>query len=74
LSSRDYQYREIIIPLKNKPLGKVKSLKKRACFLLYLADFSYRQIHTLLKIDKNTVASYIAYGYEKYPALKKPKY
>ena len=69
-----YQYREIITPLKAKPFRKIKDLKKRACFILYLADVSYRQIQTVLGIDKNTVMSYVTEGCEKYPTVKKPNY
>lgn len=74
MENNNYQYREIIIPLKDKPFRKIKNLKKRAVFTLYLADFSYRQIQTLLDIDKNTVMYYVAEFYIKYPALKKPNY
>ncbi len=72
--SNDYQYREIIVPLKDKPFRKVKNLKKRAAFILYLADFSQRRIGTLLHIDKNTANSYIAELRAEYPAIKKPRY
>ena len=72
MSRKSYhQYREIITPLRQIPFSLIKNHKKRAAFILHLAKFPYRKIGTILKLSKNTITEYVAYGYEIYPDLKK---
>lgn len=75
----NYQYREIITPLRNLPFSllndKRNNLKKlnrkKAVFILFLAGFSIRKLTHLFRISHNTVTIYISEGCELYPDVKK---
>lgn len=52
-----------------KPFERLKK-KNRACFILYLAEFTYREMAELLDISERTVARYISTAQEEYPELR----
>ena len=49
----------------NKPFDRLP-LKQRACFILHLAGFSYRQIKLLLVTGMDTITKAIVSGYSNY--------
>ena len=49
----------------NRPFARLP-LKQRACFILYMAGFTTRQIGTLIVTSYVTVSRYIKHGIEEY--------
>jgi len=68
----NYQYREIITPLRNPPFSKIRNVKKRAIFGMYMMlGFRKLDIARITNTSEVTVHIYIKQGKKKYPDIKR---